>query len=82
MSIGRQIADIELNNSRAMREGQARYDSMTPDEEPEAVYSLRYQMTELEAAIGRAERALGRQDYEAARDYVLRASREAVEGLE
>ena len=82
MSIGRQIADLELHNARAMRDGQARYDAMTPDEEPEAVYSLRYQMAELEAAIGRAERALDRQDYEAARDYVLRAAREAVEALE
>ena len=80
--LGRTFADLELRNAAAMRSGQARYDAMTPDEEPESVYSLRYQMTELEAAIGRAERALGRKDYEAARDCVLSAARWAVEALE
>lgn len=73
--LGRQLADLELQNARAMRAGQARYDSMTPDDGPtDEQHELLQSVGWAEEAIGRAERAIWNHDLNAARDLLREAA--------
>jgi hypothetical protein len=82
MSLGRQFADIELRNARAMRDGQARWDNASPPE-PSANDKLAAEAAEIivqcEETIGRAQRALDAGNLAAARDLLIEAGRELAE---
>lgn len=83
--LGRSFADLELRNARAMREGQARWDNMSPPEPTELddlAAELNIIAEQAQELIGRALRSLDRRDLALCRSLLIEAGQELAENAE